>query len=223
MATETAQLKLSARTADGSRANRRLRRRGMVPGIVYGAGRDPEPFEVDALLLFNTLKDAGTLLEITVDGGKPTPVIVQEAQRHPVRGELTHVDFLRVHMNRKIQTTVWLELTGEAAGVKEGGVLDQPHREITVEALPANLPEAIHYDVSELEINSTATIADITELPEGVELVDDPEIVIASVTPPTVEPTEEEIETETEVLGEGEVPEAASEAEAEGGSEAAGE
>lgn len=203
MATDTAQLKLSARTIEGSRATRRLRRSGVVPGIVYGAGAEPQPFEVDARTLRNTLARAGTLLEVAVEDGKPTPVIIQELQRHPVRGDLMHVDFLRVRMDRKIQTTVWMELTGEAAGVKEGGVLDQPTREVTVEALPGNLPEHITFDVSALEINDTATLADIGGLPEGVVLVDDPETVIASVTPPTVEPVEDEIETETEVVGEG--------------------
>ena len=218
MATDSAQLKVTSRPVEGSRATRRLRRRGFVPGIVYGGDVDPQPFEVEALALRNTLAHAGALMQLSVDEGDDQPVILKDSQRHPVRGEFTHVDFLRVRMDVKIQATVSLELVGgdEAPGVVDGGVLDQPTRELTVEALPGDLPESIKFDVSQLQINEARTIADITEIPAGVVLVDDPETTIASVMPPTTEPVEEEIETETELVGEDGEPVAEGEAPAEG-------
>ena len=214
-------LSLSTRSTFGSRANRRLRRDGRVPGVIYGGEGDPIPFEVDARILRNTLAHAHTLLEVSVDGGKGVPVILKDAQRHPVRGEIMHTDFLRVDMKVAIQTTVVLELTGteEAPGVTEGGVLSQEMRELTVEALPGDLPDTLTHDVSGMQINETLTLGSI-QVPDGVTLVDDPETVVATITPPTLEPTEDEIEMETEVVGEdGEVEEG--KAEGDTGDEAA--
>jgi large subunit ribosomal protein L25 len=125
-------------------------------------------------------------------------------QRHPVRGEAVHVDFLRVRMDQAIQTTVTLDLVGAetAPGVVEGGVLTQETRELNIEALPGDIPDAIHHDVSSLEMNATLTLEAISA-PKGVTLLDDVETVVATITPPTAEPVEEEIETETELVGEG--------------------
>ena len=207
-------LSLTARTAEGSRSARRLRRTGQVPGILYGGEGGPELFAVDARILRNTLARSGAILEVAVDGGATAPVLVKDIQRHPVRGEAVHVDFLRVDMKVAIQTTVTLELLGgdHAPGVVEGGVLSQGVVELNIEALPGDIPDSIVFDVSGLEMNATATLSQLTA-PEGVKLLDDPdETVLATVTPPTQEPVEEEIETETELVGEGE----AAEGEAEG-------
>jgi large subunit ribosomal protein L25 len=133
-------------------------------------------------------------------------VLVKDVQRHPVRGEIVHVDLLRVNMNETIQTTVVLELTGgdDAPGVSEGGVLSQETREVNIEALPGDIPDSIVHDVSAMGMNETLTLAAVT-VPAGVTLLDDlDETVIATITPPTAEPVEEEIETETELVGEGE-------------------
>jgi large subunit ribosomal protein L25 len=132
-------------------------------------------------------------------------VLVKDVQRHPVRGEAVHVDFLRVRMDQAIQTTVTVELVGgdEAPGVVEGGVLSQETREITIEALPGDIPDSIKHDVSALEMNATITLDALTA-PEGVTFVDDDDTLIASIMPPTLEPVEEEIETETGLVGEGE-------------------
>jgi large subunit ribosomal protein L25 len=207
-------LSLTARTAEGSRSARRLRRTGQVPGILYGGEGGPELFAVDARILRNTLARSGAILEVAVDGGATAPVLVKDIQRHPVRGEAVHVDFLRVDMKVAIQTTVTLELLGgdHAPGVVEGGVLSQGVVELTIEALPGDIPDSLQFDASGLEMNETATLAQLTA-PEGVTLLDDPdETVLATITPPTQEPVEEEIETETELVGEGE----AAEGEAEG-------
>ena len=222
---DTTRLSVQPRVAEGSRAARRLRRQGRVPGVVYGGGDPPETFEVDQRSLRQALAHAGAVIELSLDGEGATPVVVKEEQRHPVTGRLLHVDMLRVRLDRPIQATTILELDGgdEAPGVKEGGILEQVTRELNVEALPTAIPDAIHHDVSAMEMNDTLTLAAVTA-PDGVTLLDDPdETVIATLSPPRVE-EEPEIEEETELVGEeAEAPEApAAEGEAppaEGGEE----
>jgi large subunit ribosomal protein L25 len=197
-------LDLTRREAEGSRSARRLRRTGQVPGVIYGGNGEPEPFAVDARILRNTLARSGAILEVAVDGGGTQPVLVKDVQRHPVRGEALHVDLLRVDMKVAIHTTVTLELMGAdtAPGVVEGGVLSQGVFELNIEALPGDIPDSIPFDVSGMEMNATATLAELTP-PPGVTLLDDPdETVLATVTPPSQEPIDEEIETETELVGE---------------------
>jgi large subunit ribosomal protein L25 len=209
-------LDVTSRAAEGSRSARRLRRTGQVPGVIYGGDGEPQLFAVDGRILRNTLAHSGAILEVALDGGAPNPVLVKDVQRHPVRGHAVHVDFLRVDMKVAIQTTVTLELHGAdvAPGVVEGGVLSQGVIELNIEALPGDIPDSIAFDVSGLQMNETATLSALTP-PAGVTLLDDPEeTVLATVTPPTQEPVEEEIETETGVVGE-EAAEAA-EAQAEG-------
>src|SRR5919112_5628621 len=101
-------LELTSRAADGSRSARRLRRTGQVPGVIYGGGADPELFAVDARVLRNTLAHSGAILEVTIDGGGTSPVLVKDIQRHPVRGDAIHLDLLRVRMDEAIHTTVTL-------------------------------------------------------------------------------------------------------------------
>jgi large subunit ribosomal protein L25 len=205
---DSSKLSLTARDPDGSRSARRLRREGLVPGVIYGADADPAHFAVDARILRNTLAHSGAILEVSIDGGTDTPVLVKDVQRHPVRGEAVHVDFLRVNMLETIHTTVTLELTGgdEAPGVVEGGVLNQETREVNIEALPGDIPDSIVYDVSGLEMNSTVMLSAVT-VPAGVKLLDDlEETLVATITPPTVEKVDDEIETETGIVGEEGVP-----------------
>ena len=204
MASDTTSLSLSARSPEGSRSARRLRREGLVPGVIYGGDSGPEHFAVDARILRNTLAHSGAILQVTIDGGNGVPVLVKGLQRHPVRGEAVHVDLLRVNMSETIHTTVVLELTGadEAPGVVEGGVLNQETRELNIEALPGDIPDSIVFDVSGMQMNATVLLSELTA-PEGVTLLDDPEeTVLATITPPTLEPVEDEIETETALVGE---------------------
>jgi large subunit ribosomal protein L25 len=191
---DSSTLSLSLRDPEGSRSARRLRREGLVPGVIYGGEGEPAHFAVDARILRNTLAHSGAILEISLDGGTAAPVLVKHV----------HVDFLRVRMDQAIQTTVVVDLQGveNAPGVVEGGVLNQELREVHVEALPGDIPDSIVFDASSLEMNATLSLSAITA-PKGVTLLDDPESVVATITPPTAEPVEQEIETETGLVGEG--------------------
>jgi len=205
MAETTTKLDVNSRTAGGSRAARRLRRSGRVPGVLYGGDGDAVGFDADARELRLALARSGAVLDLSVDGKKATPVVLKEAQRDPVRGETVHVDLLRVRLDQAIHAVVPLELTGteDAPGAKEGGVLEQITRELNVEALPTAIPESIAHDVSEMQIGDTLLLAAVA-VPEGVTLLDDlQETVIVTLSPPRLQAeVEEEIEAETELVGE---------------------
>jgi large subunit ribosomal protein L25 len=174
------------------------------------------------------LAEGHALFDVEIDGGARLPVIVKDQHRHPVRGHVLHIDFLRVRLDEKIQSMVALELDGveDAPGVREGGVLEHVTREVTVEALPTEIPERITVDVSEMDINDTINLASVA-MPSGVKLMaDEPEeITIATLSPPRVEEEPEpEVEEEAELVGEGEeAPEGEEAAEGEGEGEAAPE
>jgi large subunit ribosomal protein L25 len=197
-------LNVEPREAEGSRATRRLRRQGGVPGIVYGGGEDCRAFRADAHEIERLLHSGAAVFDLKLDG-QAIPVIVKDQQLHPVRSDLMHIDMLRVNLNVAIGTTVIVELHGyeEAPGVKEGGVLEQVTRELHIEALPGDIPERIDVDVSGLEAAATLMLSEISA-PEGVTFMDNPEeTVLATITIPTEEP-EEEIEEETGLVAEGE-------------------
>jgi large subunit ribosomal protein L25 len=216
MADQTTKLDVHAREAAHSREIRRLRRSGQVPGVLYGGGEAPLPFAVGDRELRHALAARGAVLELSVDGGSGTPAVLKDSQRHPVRGELMHVDLLRVDLNVAIQASVPVELVGEAQapGIIEGGILEHVTRELTIEALPNDIPETIRVDVSKMEMNATVQLSEI-EPPAGITLLDDPDAtVLASITPPSVSTeTSDEVETETGIVGRAV---AATEAEAEG-------
>jgi large subunit ribosomal protein L25 len=205
MAETTTKLDVKSRASEGSRAARRLRRGGRVPGVLYGGGGDPVGFDADARELRLALASSGAVLDLSVDGQTATPVVLKEAQRDPVRGETVHVDLLRVRLDQAIHAVVPLELTGveDAPGAKEGGVLEQITRELNVEALPTAIPESIVHDVSEMQIGETIILSALS-VPDGVTLLDDlEETMVATLSPPRLQAeVEEEIEAETELVGE---------------------
>lgn len=206
MADDTTTLTVAPRTAEGSRSTRRLRRTGFVPGVVYGGEGDPIAFQVDARELRLALAHGGAVITLTVEGEGETPVVLKDQQRHPVTGDTMHVDMLRVDLRQKITATVVLELTGteDAPGVKAGGVLEQVTRELSIEALPTEIPDTIEHDVSTAEIGDTITL-DVVTIPKGVALLDELDTVVATLTPPRLSTeADDEIEQETEVVGEGE-------------------
>ena len=200
-------LSVELRDPEGSRAARRLRRTGKVPGVVYGGGEDPVAFSVDSRVLRLALAHAGAVLDLSNDGAVSTPVVLKELVRHPVTGATVHLDLLRVRLDQAINASVVVELVGaeDAPGVKEGGVLEQVTREVTIEALPNDIPDTIEYDVSQAVIGDTVTLEALRP-PSGVTVVDDPETVLMTLTPPRLQVEEEtEIEEETERVGEEEV------------------
>ena len=201
--TQRPTLTASERSERGSRAARRLRRDGFVPGVVYG-GQDGETtsFKVDSRALRQVLVDGSALIDLEV-AGKTRPVIVKDQQLHPVRGNVVHIDLLEVRLDEKIQTTVTIhvERGEEAPGIKEGGVLEQVTHQLNIEALPTAIPDYVAVDVSGMEIAATMNLSEVTP-PEGVTFLDDPEeTIIATVVVPT-EVEEPEIEEETELVGE---------------------
>jgi large subunit ribosomal protein L25 len=206
MANSSTKLDVRSRAADGSRAARRLRRSGRVPGVLYGGGGDAVGFDVDARDLRLALAGSGAVLDLSVDGAKATPVVLKEAQRDPVRGQTVHVDLLRVRLDEAIHAVVPLELEGvdDAPGVKEGGILEQIVRELNVEALPTAIPEAIVHAVGEMQIGETIGLDEVA-MPDGVVLLDEvEEVVVATLSPPRLQAEAEELEAETELVGEGE-------------------
>jgi large subunit ribosomal protein L25 len=235
MAGERMKLEVKPREGRGSADSRRLRRQGLVPGVLYGRGKPPHPFCVPERELRRALSGESGLhaiLDVVLDGQKTThPSVLKDYQQDVPSGRLAHIDLHEVRLDQPIQATVSVDLIGEPAGVKEGGVLSQVSREVRVEALPLEIPDHLELDVSGMAINDTLRLIDLPPI-EGVTYLDDPEeTVLAIVTPPTVivEPEPEEEELEEGELPEGEVPEGEeapegeAEAPGEGEAEAGGE
>jgi large subunit ribosomal protein L25 len=234
VAGERIRLEVEEREARGTRASRRLRRQGLVPGVLYGRGNPPHPICVPERELRRVLTGPGglhTILDVVLDGQKSArPAVLKDFQQDPLKGRLTHIDLQEVRLDQPIQAQVAVQLIGEPAGVTEGGVLSQVQREVNVEALPMEIPEHLELDVTGMGIGDTLRLADLPPR-EGVKYLDDPEeTVLATVTLPTrvVEP-EPEVEEGEELEAAGEVPEGeeapegAAEAPPEPGGDAAGE
>ena len=229
MAGERIKLQVKERERRGSADARRLRKQGLIPGVLYGNGKASHAIYVPERDLRRALTGDGGLhaiLDVVLEGQKTTHAsILKDYQQDPIRGHISHIDLLEVRLDQPIQASVNVVLVGEPAGVKEGGVLSQVQREINVEALPMEIPEHIDLDVSGMAIGDTLRLADLVAQ-DGVTYLDDPEeTVLATVTLPTREVEPEEEVPEGEELPEGEVPEGeeAPEGAAEQPSEAGGE
>jgi len=207
MAASRPKLKVAERSAFGSRTTRRLRRDGLVPGIVYSGGEPARAFQADAHEVSLFIGEGHALFDLEIEGAGTVPVVVKEEQRHPVRGDLMHLDCQQVSLDVKIHAEVTIELEGaeESPGVKEGGILEHVTREITIEALPTDIPDQLTVDVSEMIVGDTVQLDTITP-PEGVAfLAEHPEeVTIATLNPPRIVEEEPEVEEETELIGEGE-------------------
>src|SRR5919201_4633030 len=209
MVGDRVRLNVQTRESRGSAASRRLRANGLIPGVLYGNGGEAHPFCIEERELRRVLTgDHGlhAILDVVLDDGgqKAHHAVLKEYQLDPTRPRLLHIDLQEVRLDQAINTQVVVELVGESEGVKEGGVLSQVAREVNVEALPMEVPDRLELDVSGMAIGDTLRLADL-RVPDGVKLLDDPETVLATVTPPTK--IEEEEELEEGELPEGEVPE----------------
>lgn len=231
MAGERIKLDVKPRETGGSADSRRLRADGLVPGVLYGAGEQAHPFAVEERELRRVLTGEHGLhaiLDVVFDGQKTAHhAVLKEYQLDPVRPRLLHIDLHEVRLDQVIQSQVAVEPTGESPGVKEGGVLTLVLRDVNVEALPMEVPDRLELDISAMTIGDSLRVADIVA-PEGVKLLDDPDAVVVTVTPPTKveepEEVEEELEGEEGVEAEGEAaPEAEGEAEGESAGEEPGE
>jgi large subunit ribosomal protein L25 len=213
MSSDRVTLVVSARGADqvGSRRVRRLRKEGLVPGVLYGKGHS-RAIVVEERQLRSALTGPSGLhaiVDVVIEGQKtPHHAVLKEYQRHPIRGTLTHVDFHEVRLDQAIQASVAVQFVGESPGAKQGGVVQQVTRELRVEALPTAIPEHIDADISELEVGGTVRLADLPAI-EGVTYLDDPETVLANCSIPRGITELEEAEAAEAAEAEAEAAEAA--------------
>ena len=187
MSSEHVQLKAAPRTAFGTTEAKRLRKSGLVPGVLYQAGEASVSFTIPARELDRALHGEHgktAVFEITVDGHPTVPALLKDWDLNPIKGNLLHVDFQQVDLKQEIEANVPLVLVGLAVGVRDGGVLGQPVHDVIVRALPDALPDSIELDVSEMEGGAVLHLSDVAA-PAGVQLVGDPEMVVASVTAPS--------------------------------------
>ena len=221
MAGERVKLEAQERETVGTTAATRLRREGLIPGVIYGRGKKPHAIAVPERELRAVLSGPHgrhAILDVTLSGQKTSHAsILKDFQVDPIRGKITHFDLHEVRLDEPITAQVAIELTGESPGVKEGGVLSALVREVSVQALPLEMPDRLILDIGETEIGSALRVADLTA-PEGSEILDDPDTVVVTVAAPRVE-IEEEVPEEEE-LAEGEEAPEGEESAAEGEGEA---
>ena len=206
MAQEYEKLDLKERTVKGKSKARSLRRDGMVPGVYYFRGEENVDLAIDKKKLYHAMSSGQHVFEVEMNGATQY-VTIKGIQYHPVTDEVLHIDLIQVNMTEKMKFTIPISLEGEAEGVKEGGVLSQILTTIDVNCLPTSVPDNILVDISNMELNSNMTVADIVNIPEGVEILSDPESTIATLAPPKEEeePVVEDLEEGEELL-EGEEP-----------------
>jgi large subunit ribosomal protein L25 len=218
VAGERVKLDAQERETVGTTAAARLRREGVIPGVIYGRGKKPHAIAVPERELREALSGPHgrhAILDVTLAGQKTSHAsILKDFQVDPIRGRITHFDLHEVRLDQPITAQVAVELVGESPGVKAGGVLSALVREVSVEALPLEMPDRLELDISGAEIGATLRVADLV-VPEGSKLLDDPDTVVATVAAPRVEveevPEEEEL-AEGEEAPEGEEPAAEGEA-----------
>ncbi len=202
-----ATLKARLREGTGKSVTRKLRAAGEVPAVAYGHGIEGRALAVNAHeleLLLASINPENTIIDLRVEGGKPTPALIREIQRHPSRPVILHVDFFQVKAGEKIHVDVPIRLHGTPIGVREsGGLLQEVLRELTVECFPRDIPSAIDLDVEDLEIGQSIHVSDVKL--EKATILNDPELVICTVSTPTVAALPEEAEAEEEAGAEPEV------------------
>jgi large subunit ribosomal protein L25 len=199
-----------AREGTGKSHTRRLRSKGMIPVAIYGEGKDPAAVAVNAKEIANILRsDSGHNTIFTValpNGGDSSTVIIKDYQVDPVRGRLLHADLLRLSMSEVTRVSVAIEVVGEPAGMKlEGGILDLQLREVEVECLPGDIPEAVELDVSELRVGDHLTVADLKYDREKVKVMTDESHVVTVLLAPRLAEEEAPAVAEGESEGEPEV------------------
>ncbi|MCE2454633.1 MAG: 50S ribosomal protein L25/general stress protein Ctc [Gemmatimonadetes bacterium] len=201
----TVTLTAQPRTDTGKGAARSLRRGGRIPAVLYGSDLENAlHLSVDTgetQRLFNSVSVENTIIEIKVEGGDESyRTLVREVQTHPWKGSLLHVDFLWIRRGVTVDLTVPVHLTGSAAGVGMGGIVEQVLHDLPIRCIPSKIPEMIEVDITRLDIGDSVTVGDL-DLGEGVEASIEPDRTVCTLTPPTVVGTEEEEEEEEEEVG----------------------
>ncbi|MCG8467944.1 MAG: 50S ribosomal protein L25/general stress protein Ctc [Gemmatimonadetes bacterium] len=218
MANEQPILTARPRSVSGKGSARQLRRSGQLPAVVYGRGDETQSLTLDThelTRLLSRIRAATTVIDLQVEGDDPRQVLIREIQRHPYRSDLLHVDFFHIRADEKIKVQIPVHLEGDSKGVDLGGILQQIRYELEVECLPTEIPGAFKVDVTELDIGDSIHIGEIDA--GDVVIMDDAELTICTVVPPSVE-EEPEVDEELEEGEEG-VEAAADEAAADGETE----
>lgn len=179
MATQTAQVSARQRSELGSRANKRLRDSGFIPGVIYGHKEAVIPVTLPKKELTGYLNHGAHLFDVALDG-KSEKVLVKEVQYDHLGLEVIHVDFARVSLDEKVELTVPLELKGTPKGEAEGAVLQQIVSELEIECLVTDIPDAIRHNVSDLGKDAVLHVKDL-HLPQGVRAMQDPDLIVATV------------------------------------------
>jgi large subunit ribosomal protein L25 len=176
---KTIQIEIKPRSELGSRANKRLRDAGFIPGVIYGHKQDVVPVTLPRKEVTNHLHHGAHLFDLGLDGKRET-VLVKEVQYDHLGMEILHVDFARVDLNERVTVTVQLELKGTPKGENEGGVLQQVINDLEIECVVTEIPDAIRHNVSEMALDSVLHVRDL-QLPPGVKALQDPDVIVATV------------------------------------------
>jgi large subunit ribosomal protein L25 len=199
MATKV-KLEAQLRSETGKGAARSLRRSGFVPAVVYGHGEETRSCKLawrELEKILTSVKWENTIIDLQMDDGNASSVLIRDVQLHPCRPEVLHVDFLAVPKGEKVKLEIPVQVVGMAPGVKEGGILEHHRMEVEIRCIPSNIPATLEIDVSNLAIGDVASIRDLV-VPEGVEILDDLDGTICSIVPPAV--LKQEVEEEEAVL-----------------------
>ncbi|WP_210367663.1 50S ribosomal protein L25/general stress protein Ctc [Bacillus sp. REN3] len=179
-------LKANERKGTKGSSLRRLRKEGNIPAVVYGKDVQSTPIYFSSTDFLKTIRESGRNGVISLEvGGSKHNVMLTEYQEDYIKNEVIHADFLVVDKDSKVHTTVRIDLVGDSAGVRDGGVLQQPVHEINITGTPGSIPEAIELDITDLKVGENLMVSDIK--PENYEINDDESTVIASILPPKVE------------------------------------
>ena len=185
-----------------SKAAKALRKKGMIPGVLYFSGEENVNISIDKSVLFHAMQSGQRIFEIDQDG-ESQYTMIKQLQYHPVTDEVIHIDLMRVRRSEKITISVPLVLVGDSIGVKEGGVLSQSLNQVEISCFPTDVPEQIELNIEDLELNSAKSVADLEISIEDVDIVTDPSLNIVSITPPA---SEEEVVKDVEGVEAGDEP-----------------
>ena len=202
MASSYYKLDVTSRQEIRSKAAKALRKKGMIPGVLYFSGEENVNISVEKSVLFHAMQSGQRIFEIDQDG-ESQYTMIKQLQYHPVTDEVIHIDLMRVRRSEKITIYVPLVLVGDSIGVKEGGVLSQSLNQIEISCFPTDVPEQIELNIEDLELNSAKSVADLEIDIEDVDIVTDPSLNIVSITPPA---SEEEVVKDVEGIEEGDEP-----------------